>query len=144
MLHAAGDALPLAGERRHQLLVLLAMHDGDWVPRDRVAGIFWPDRPNDEARRNLRKVIFRAREMPGTAALEVTDHALRRPVASDLGELRRALRTDAASQALEDFSGALCTGLEGDGSGAFGDWLAAEREGVVTQWREACHPTRAW
>lgn len=50
---------------------------GEWVDRDLLAGLFWPDHERAQARRNLRKVIFKTRELPAVAHLEATDHALR-------------------------------------------------------------------
>ena len=65
--HTPGDAtaLPFAPERRFQLLVLLALNAGQWLERDRIATLLWPAQALSEARRNLRKVVFRARAVAG-------------------------------------------------------------------------------
>lgn len=78
-------------ERRYQLLALLGLRSGQWVERDRIAQVFWPERSLAEARRNLRKVIFRAREVPGAQALRVNDHAVCWPVTTDVQQFEQAL-----------------------------------------------------
>src|SRR6185436_7888202 len=83
VLQSAEREVALQAERSHQLLACLALHGGEWVHRDRLAALFWPERSNAEARRNLRKVIFRARAVPGAEAVEATEHALRWQVATD-------------------------------------------------------------
>ncbi|MCC7287662.1 MAG: hypothetical protein IT503_15920, partial [Burkholderiaceae bacterium] len=43
-----GAAVPVAfaPERRFQLLALLAVQAGQWVSRDRLAALLWPERSN--------------------------------------------------------------------------------------------------
>jgi hypothetical protein len=45
-----GASVPFIAERRFQLLAYLALN-GDWVERDRLAGLFWPEHDNAAARR---------------------------------------------------------------------------------------------
>jgi hypothetical protein len=52
-----GRTVHLSAERRFQLLALLALRRGP-VQRDWLATLFWPDRDNATARRNLRKLAF--------------------------------------------------------------------------------------
>jgi DNA-binding SARP family transcriptional activator len=62
-----GDAnTPFSPERRFQLLAMLGLHSGQWVERQQIARRLWPEHVRKEARRNLRKVILQAREVPGT------------------------------------------------------------------------------
>ena len=63
--------VPFLAERSHQLLACLALRSGEWVTRDRLAALFWPEHASAEARRNLRKVIFRARSVHGAEWLTV-------------------------------------------------------------------------
>lgn len=109
-LQAPGGAVVVFGpERRYQLLALLALA-GDWVPRERIAGLLWPDRSTTEARRNLRKVVLRAREVAGTEGLEATEHALRWAVPVQPG------------------AGPLLQGLEDDANPVWTEWLRDQRE----------------
>jgi DNA-binding SARP family transcriptional activator len=65
--------LPLPSQR---LLAVLALHDKP-MPRSQVAGILWPDVPEERARGNLRSVLWRVR---GVQALcESRSHLALRP-----------------------------------------------------------------
>lgn len=124
-------------ERRFQLLALLALADGQWVPRDRIAVLFWPDHGAPEARRNLRKVVFRARELDGAQGLQANEHALRWDVDSDL----RALRTAADPVAVAAlWRGPLLDGLDDPADAGWSDWLQAERARWLQVWRHAVLP----
>ena len=136
---ALDDALvPLSGERRDQLLVLLGLHGGEWVPRDRAAALLWPDRPTAEARRNLRKVLFRAHELPGTQALQANENALRWPVASDVLDFRRALREGRGADAIALGIGTLCEGFDAACSDVYAEWLRGERDSLAADWQRTC------
>ena len=135
----AGDTTrPLSGERRDQLLVLLALHSGEWVARDRAAGLLWPDRAMSEARRNLRKVLFRAHELPGTEGLQTNENALRWPVASDLSDFRRALVEGRSADAIALPFATLCEGLDAACGDVLAEWLRGERDHLTAQWQRAC------
>ncbi|HRD98583.1 MAG TPA: hypothetical protein PLA97_19555, partial [Rubrivivax sp.] len=84
LLWVDGVAMPWLPERRFQLLALLAVSSGQWLARDHVAALLWPAHELTAARRNLRKVVLRAKALPGAQALEATEHALRWPVPTDL------------------------------------------------------------
>lgn len=119
-LHTPGGTVVFAAERRFQLLALLAL-SADWVPREQVAQLLWPEHATPEARRNLRKVLLRAREVPGADTLEATEHALRWPV-----PLRPA-------------SGDACVplmqGLDDPANPAWSDWLEQQRLQHQRRWR---------
>lgn len=119
-LHAPGGTVVFAAERRFQLLALLAI-SGDWVPREQVAQLLWPDRSITEARRNLRKVVLRAREVPGAETLEATEHALRWPVPT------RCAPDDAHAPLLQ--------GLDDPANQAWSDWLHQQRLQRLQRWR---------
>ena len=63
-----GTTHRLGPERRHQLLALLG-YEARWVGRDRLAALFWPERPERAARANLRKVLHELRTL-GIEGLE--------------------------------------------------------------------------
>jgi predicted ATPase/DNA-binding SARP family transcriptional activator len=158
-LHAHGSVLPLAPERRFQLLAVLAAHEGRWVDRDRAAALLWPGSDLAAARRNLRKVLHEARGVPGTHALEASDHALRWPVDTDMQAFRRAVaalpgqpwardllqgperrdwraRIDGGGldQTLALRRGDLLQGLAEPADSALLEWIALERERADRAW----------
>lgn len=133
-LLAEGCTIPMGCERRFQLLAFLALHGGQWVPRDRIAGLLWPDRPQTLARSNLRKVIFRLHGLPGLAALEATEHGLRWAVAHDVQVFMQAAAAGQANPLVTNDT-TLLLGLEDAANSEWSDWLAAERLRFVQLWR---------
>ncbi len=132
-----GDAAPFGPERRFQLLVLLALQAGRWVDRDRVAALLWPEHPLGTARRNLRKVVFRAHAVPGVDGLEATDHALRWKVSTDLQAFDEALRRGDAESALAWRRGVAVEGIDDPANGPLSELFAAERARLQQAWLEA-------
>jgi hypothetical protein len=61
-----------------------------WISRDQLTALLWPELPPDAARRNLRKLIFRAQRQPWFGA-EVRADALRWEVSSDLSDFDAAI-----------------------------------------------------
>ena len=49
------------------LLAYLALHHNRALPRDLLAGTFWPDRPDGEARKALSDALWRIRQRLGPA-----------------------------------------------------------------------------
>ncbi|MFO1267997.1 MAG: BTAD domain-containing putative transcriptional regulator [Rubrivivax sp.] len=132
------DATPpvaFVPERRFQLLAVLAMQSGQWVARDRLAALLWPERPNAEARRNLRHVVFKARDI--AAALQASDHALCWDVATDLRAFESLLAAEQTALAVALRRGMLLDGLDDAANPAFSEWLAAERLRFDERWRQA-------
>ena len=131
-----GASIPFLDERRYQLLAYLAF-SGDWVERDRLAALLWPDHEAGAARRNLRKIVFRAREAPWSADLQVRGDRLRWPVATDLAEFRQALASGRLAAACAAYAGPLLGGMDDAGAGGFSAWLLAHRASLHVQWRDA-------
>ena len=137
LLWVDGVAMPWLPERRYQLLALLAVGSGQWLARDHVAALLWPAHELAEARRNLRKVVLRARAVPGAQALEATEHALRWPVPTDLQAFTAALAAGNPAQAMALGRGPLLCGLDAADAPEFNDWLAAQRRHWAEAWRQA-------
>ena len=132
----AGGA-PFAPERRFQLLALLALKSGEWVPRDRIAALLWPEHGNVQARRNLRNVVFKAHALAGVSAIQVNDHALRWDVSTDVQAFELAVREQRPGDAIAWRRGVLLEGLDDPGNDALGAWLAAERQRIDARWHQA-------
>ncbi|MBX3636254.1 MAG: tetratricopeptide repeat protein, partial [Rubrivivax sp.] len=126
------EPLAFSAERRFQLLARLAIPGSQWLARDSIAALFWPDHGAAEARRNLRKVLHDARAVPGVAGLEANDHALRWAVATDLQRLAAA---DADLPGLR--RGPLLQGLDDAHCDGWNEWLAEQRRHGDEAWREA-------
>ena len=138
-LRLGDSTVRLVAERRFQLLALLGLQAGHWLPRDSLAALLWPEHPPAAARRNLRKVVFDARSVPGAQTLEVADDALRWPVASDLQAFEQALRERRHADALALGGPALLVGIDDAANAAFSHWLVEQRNRVAEAWQHAAH-----
>lgn len=130
-------AVPFAPERRYQLLVVLGLRAGEWVTREHLAMLLWPDLAPADARRNLRHTLFKAREIAGAENIEATDHALRWSIDTDLLRFRAAVGEQRHAEAIAWRRGALAAGIEDPDNRSFVDWIAAERVRLDAQWRQA-------
>jgi DNA-binding SARP family transcriptional activator/tetratricopeptide (TPR) repeat protein len=123
-LHDAGRRTYLVASQLHRFVAYLAVR-ADWVSRDEAVFLFWPDRVDAVGRRNLRKLLHRARRV--VDGIEVARDRFRWLVASDLGASRDALGVDAAA-ALELVRGPLLEGLDAGAPSEFAGWLDRQRE----------------
>src|SRR5690606_22807825 len=123
-------------DKRFQLLAYLA-YDSGWVGRERAAFLFWPDSDTATSRQNLRGLLKRLVTLPFSPEIEVTKHQLRWQVPTDLSVFSQALERGDTAAMLSSYNGPLLQGMEGDGSGEFGEWLEIEREALHGRWRAA-------
>jgi DNA-binding SARP family transcriptional activator len=122
------------GRKARAIIAYLATQRGASVSRERLAGILWTDRGDQQARASLRQTLFEfartTAAAPGLLVIE-RDH-LRVAVSaltSDVGELETLAGSDdveALAQALAKKGDRLFDGLDGLDP-AFDEWLATER-----------------
>lgn len=127
----------LAPERASVLLGYLACR-GDWVRRDELAELLYPDRGLDVARSNLRKVLFLARKVPGVGQIAQHGDLLRWAPESDVAAFEAACTQRRWADAVAAYGGPLMLGLEAACPPAAADWLQAERQRLESRWHEAC------
>lgn len=123
-------------ERPFQLLAYLACRR-DWVRRDELAEILYPDRGTTQARSNLRKVLLLAERVPGVRVERQGDQ-LRWLADSDLSRFESAIDSHHLSDAIALGAAPLLQGFDGAFSGGGASWLAGERQRVATLWHSAC------
>lgn len=136
-LGTAAGALPFAPERPFLLLAVLACRR-DWVRRDELADLLYPGRDIESARSNLRKVIFLARKLDGVGTIEQRGDLLRWAPDSDLQRFEAACDSRRWADAVAAHGGPLLLGLDAAWPTAAADWLAAERQRLLSRWHEAC------
>lgn len=131
-LLAGGRDLRLRVRKSHALCALLAM-DGA-TPRERLATWLWPAVAPSQARANLRREVFRLREL-GLELGDAGDDRLALPdgLPVDLQRFEAALAARDDAQAFALLGSTPLQGLDGVGGDAFDDWLAALRERVLRQ-----------
>ncbi len=130
-----GIRVALPGERRGQLLALLALRRG-WVARSELAAVLWPGHRGELAATNLRKALHLARALPGTGSLEVQPGLVRLHVATDVQDVQAAHREGRIADALGRCRGELLDGLEDASNPAWTAWLDAERAEHARRWHE--------
>jgi predicted ATPase/DNA-binding SARP family transcriptional activator len=126
--------LPL---RQSLLLGAYLAHRDDWVGRDELLTLFWPDEAESTARHNLSQLVYHCRRQPWFDGLEAERTRLRWRVASDLQLFRAAIGAGAWHDALELYRGTLLEGLPAGVAAGFEEWLESERESLQVAWREA-------
>lgn len=133
------DAAPhrFATERVYQVIAYLACKQ-DWVQRGVLAALFYGEHPEEAARRNLRKLLLRARAFDWfERGLETTRDSARLRIDTDLHQLLAATREQRSHDVIALYRGRLLEGLDAPECRGYTDWLATERERLRTLWRTA-------
>ena len=115
-----GQVLRVGSRKALALLAVTALDEG--ATRERLAGLLWPDVEPASARRNLRRELFRLREL-GVPLVEAADGAL----GLDAGLAVDALRL-LHEQALPSAGLPAFEGLDGIGSPELDIWLQRWRQ----------------
>jgi predicted ATPase/DNA-binding SARP family transcriptional activator len=126
-----------AAERVYQVIAYLACKQ-DWVQRGVLAALFYGEHPEEAARRNLRKLLLRARAFDWfERGLETTRDSARLRIDTDLQQLSAAAREQRAHDVIALYRGRLLEGLDAPECRGYTDWLATERERLRMLWRAA-------
>lgn len=118
------------------LLYYLA-YKGEWVGRDELVYLFWPEADESTARKNLRQLLSTLRRLPYTQELEVEDTRLRWRVLSDVSALKQALEANDQVQAAQLYGGELLQGYKLPELPEFEEWLELERQELQGRHRGA-------
>ncbi|GGJ29828.1 transcriptional activator [Deinococcus roseus] len=130
------QALP--NERSLWLLTYLAAQE-DWVMREELAHVLWPDAEGSVARTRLRQLILRIKDQGLAPQMEVENHRLRWTEGSDLHLFRLAYSRRNWQEAHQIHHGLLLMGCATEASDEFTAWLDLERFKLQSQWRTAAH-----
>ena len=130
-----GRPVEISGRKNQALLAYLATHPGRKVARDKLTGLLWSDRGEQQARGSLRQALLGLKEAlaedaPGALVLEGDSVGLEPgAVATDVAELEAFAGSGSAAdlrRAAELYEGDLLDGL-GVHDPSFEEWLAVER-----------------
>jgi DNA-binding SARP family transcriptional activator/predicted ATPase len=121
------------------LLVLLACRRRPHA-RAELATAFWPDRPDDLARTNLRSALYRIRSCIGDALVLARDTVSLGPeVTVDVCRLEEAVGTGDFEAVHATYRGPFLAGFHYDGSPEIDNWIAAEAARYHELAMTACH-----
>ncbi len=113
--------------------------DGDWVARERMMALLWPEAASAEAQHNLRVNLHRARSLLAEwgqgDALQAERRRVRLSLPNDVAALRQALAAPPPSA--PQFPGALLPSMTFAGFAALREWAELERRSLAEAWREA-------
>jgi DNA-binding SARP family transcriptional activator/TolB-like protein len=135
LLDPDGTPIRLVSRRTRALLGVLCIEGSGGLLRDRICGLLWGDRPDEQARGSLRQCLFELRSALGPLSDGILaagrERISIRPggLVSDIDQLRDGLASGERT-ALKEVSARLTAGplLEGlDLSGPFQDWLDQAR-----------------
>lgn len=131
-----GRLVPLAFERRWQMVVLLALRAG-WMQRAELAAMLWPDQPAAQASTNLRKALFRLRDTAWAAALEGDGSLLRLACDTDVAAFGAQPQAGHSADTLQAYRGELLEGFDDPANEPWTDWLRTQRDRWRQRWRDA-------
>lgn len=137
----------LGPQGRHELpdtlpgwtIAVLAIQ-ADWVAREQLQVLLWPDAGGAEAQHNLRLTLHRLRDVLsrwGVAdRLQSERRRVRLVLASDVGALRAALTTGDPA-ALQSYRKPLLQGMSFPSRETLAEWVQRERGELHSRWRVA-------
>ncbi|MBK9675235.1 MAG: AAA family ATPase [Betaproteobacteria bacterium] len=105
-------------------ILLVLARVGQWMPRARIAALFWPESPADAALLNLRVNLHKARRLLDELGIDV-------PLESDRRSLRWAAPVDPGTGS--DSGHTLAAGYELPGFERFESWLRQWRESAAVR-----------
>ncbi|HET7322263.1 MAG TPA: PAS domain S-box protein, partial [Longimicrobiaceae bacterium] len=129
---AAPEVKTLSQPKRLALLTYLALEgSGEWVSRERIMGVFWPESTDERARTALRKALHSIRGALGREAVENRGEAYVRLAAGrvccDVWQLREAVEAGRHERVLQLHRGDLLAGFYLAGNVEFEEWLELRR-----------------
>jgi len=130
------DALDLPAGKTSALLYYLA-YRRDWVDRDTLLGLLYPESDERRARQSLRSLIAYVRRRDLARTIDVEPTRLRWRVASDVTAFLEALSEDRRAAAVEGYGGPFLAGFALPGTNALQGWIESVRAELARGWRDA-------
>ncbi len=131
--HLDSENIPFLADKRYLLLAYLA-YKGDWVSREQLAYLFWPETSTQAARKNFRHLLQRTRALD-FAEIESDGQQVRWLANTDLEQFHNNLAEGNAAEAIKHYQGELLEGIIPD-LPEYADWLSQERESLHNAYRE--------
>ena len=118
-------------------LLYYLVYQSDWVSREDILYLFWPDSDEFKARQSLRQVLNSIRKLPFTNSLEAREDKLLWQVETDVKAFQTAVKTERWDRVVEIYKGPLLEGYRSRNIPEFESWLEYERQSLFNSYREA-------
>lgn len=139
-LWVAGQRHSLPASAPTWLLAALGLA-GDWLSREQLQLLFWPDAPAADAQRQLRVTLHRSRQLLQAVgaedALVAERTRLRLALGCDVAQFHQALARGDWAAVCQLHQQPLLGGQTLRGFAELDDWLARQRESLQAAWRAA-------
>ncbi len=137
MLLLANEELKLPIKKMLGLIAYLALEGPS--ERSKLAGLFWTDLEEGNARRNLRRELHRLRETPLKHYLQSEGESinLESSLTNDVAEYQKAVSQLDDTSILKLYKGALLKDFELPGAEGFMQWLELKRQSLARDWEHA-------
>jgi DNA-binding SARP family transcriptional activator len=122
--------------RRYQCLAYLA-YVGNRVSREKLADVFWSHTDSQAARRNLRKVLFEAKNLEWAKGFDHDEQGASWQVETDVAAFEEAVKQKQWSEAVRLYIGSFLDGLQSNDGAEFDAWLEQERLRLEDLYQEA-------
>jgi DNA-binding SARP family transcriptional activator/tetratricopeptide (TPR) repeat protein len=139
LLAADGSNLALPTKKDRLLLAYLALHPNQTHPRERLYGLLWGDRGEEQARGSLRQSLASLKEAlgkVGTEALEVSRDSVTLDASKlsidALSFLKLAADPNSQEKAVELYTGPLLANIDAP-TPEYGQWLIPARQRLEEQ-----------
>ncbi len=123
-------------EKTSALLYYLA-YKQDWVTRDEILFLLWPDINESKARANLRSLTSRLKKRSYYPTnMEIETKSLRWQVDTDVAEFKSLVQKKQLSKAFRYYKGELLATYQCDAIPEYEHWLQVERDAIHKQWQD--------
>jgi DNA-binding SARP family transcriptional activator len=126
----------IVSNRRSQLLAFLACKH-ERVSRDQLADMFWSHTDSQAARRNLRKVLFEAKNLEWSSGFEQDEQGASWLIETDVAIFEEAIKHKLWAKAIDAYGGIFLKGLESEDGAEFEAWLEQERQRLEELYQSA-------
>lgn len=140
-LESGGERIALATRKALALLAYVAV-ERHGASRAELAGLLWPENPEDQARASLRQELSRLSQHMGEALQKPSQQVLRlspEHIDVDLWAFQDALEASDYKQAIAQYRGSFLQGLQLRDSGEFESWQQQVRENLAQRYLEALY-----
>ncbi len=127
------QALP--NDKRGALLAYLAFQN-DWVSREQLAFLFWPDNDQGVALANLRQLLHRSKQLVYATNLDIKPEQVRWQFSTDVAIFQKNLHDQDWLKSIEHYQDHFLNNFNSDSPG-FEAWLEIERSNLKLSWQEA-------